>query len=130
MCVFTCIMHIFCNAPGPEAYYAIKDSFIWVCNPMHYMAYWVEVHVRGIIVANIRRNDIIKSLYMSFTNLFPHLPPRSHVTATKDTYNSSAATTVFPNLISILLSIYCLNLCGFMNESVEHSSVLNTTEAQ
>ena len=21
-------MHIFCNAPGPEAYYAIKDSFI------------------------------------------------------------------------------------------------------
>ena len=28
MCVFTCIMHIFCNAPGPEAYYAIKDSFV------------------------------------------------------------------------------------------------------
>ena len=27
MCVFTCIMHIFCNAPGPEAYYAIQDSF-------------------------------------------------------------------------------------------------------
>ena len=23
-------MHIFCNAPGPEAYYAIKDSFIRV----------------------------------------------------------------------------------------------------
>ena len=27
LCII-CIMHIFCNAPGPEAYYAIKDSFI------------------------------------------------------------------------------------------------------
>ena len=49
----------------------------------------------------IRRNDIIKSLYMSFI--------------------SSPATNVVcyrHNLISSLLSIYCLNLCGFMNEAI------------
>ena len=27
-------MHIFRNAPGPEAYYAIKDSFIYMCNEL------------------------------------------------------------------------------------------------
>ena len=86
-------MHIFCNAPGPEAYYAIKDSFIQLneCGEVQNLyagrknKHMYKVHIQ---LVRETQTHLYTSIYIYIYTTYP----RIYLTIS-DIHNSDIAVT-------------------------------------